>query len=498
MKQTHRLQKLHNPYLLFTLALCSTLFFSLFMIVNPASAYEVSNDTYTDNAGGKQNIRVTKADGNNNPAIIFIHGGGWVYDGGTYGPAFQDRAAKRGYTSFRIKYRLMTGGVEEQFKDVMNAIKHIRDNADKYGIDPDRVALWGDSAGGSLVVRAGASGKSGAAAVIGWSAPTNAFRDMFYTPIAFIDGIAHSRCMADYLPDWTMDVINFGSGNAKAFMDIANGNMPSPKEATRLLAETMNTLGIVIEGLPSIDGKLQQAQNDFGVTINKDALNNTSGSGSGSGSSSNSNDDSLTTSDGTKYTQEDVRKKLESLSDEELQELGLAIYQFKRSTTNVEDMTEDEKTTVSLMNMAAQEIEQTQSGIVQLKAIEEGQTTATDPQTGVPSLTGSGGLISIGDGDDAFLNINPQQISAEKLAQCMDDFVQLSPALFAAPNSPPMYLANASHEILVSPQDALQMRDKLRSMGIRSEAQIIPGTNHMGYDPKAEGPSFEFLDTELK
>jgi acetyl esterase/lipase len=34
--------------------------------------------------------------------------------------------------------------------DVKSAIRYLRAHADDYGIDPDKVAVWGESAGGYL------------------------------------------------------------------------------------------------------------------------------------------------------------------------------------------------------------------------------------------------------------------------------------------------------------------------------------------------------------
>jgi acetyl esterase/lipase len=87
------------------------------------------------------------------PALVFIHGGGWteghreVYD--IEGEYF----AKRGIAGFSIDYTLTTQNESswpKAIQDVMLAIRHIRDNSAQYRIDPERVAVMGDSAGGHL------------------------------------------------------------------------------------------------------------------------------------------------------------------------------------------------------------------------------------------------------------------------------------------------------------------------------------------------------------
>ena len=87
------------------------------------------------------------------PAIVFIHGGAWVQgdksEGGFY--SGQDDALKKGYVVVNVNYRLAQNAQwPAQIYDLKAAIRYIRANADKYHIDPDRIAVWGASAGGHL------------------------------------------------------------------------------------------------------------------------------------------------------------------------------------------------------------------------------------------------------------------------------------------------------------------------------------------------------------
>ena len=90
-------------------------------------------------------------------AILVIPGGG-------YGGVCADREGEPialafmpyGYNGFVLHY---TVGRKEpypaQLREVTLAIKHIKDNADKYGIDPDQLFVTGFSAGGHLTACAG-------------------------------------------------------------------------------------------------------------------------------------------------------------------------------------------------------------------------------------------------------------------------------------------------------------------------------------------------------
>src|SRR5499426_4261232 len=90
------------------------------------------------------------------PLIIGIHGGGW--QGGSpaayqhWGPYL----ARNGYGMFAIKYRLAKAGTyPKAVYDVRSAIQFVRGKAGELGVDPDRIGLWGDSAGGHLAALAG-------------------------------------------------------------------------------------------------------------------------------------------------------------------------------------------------------------------------------------------------------------------------------------------------------------------------------------------------------
>ena len=86
-------------------------------------------------------------------AVVWIHGGGWT--SGTaevFYPAARYFAA-RGAVSFSISYRLVTTNgttVGDCIADCKSAIRFIRTHAAEFGIDPQRVVVAGDSAGGHL------------------------------------------------------------------------------------------------------------------------------------------------------------------------------------------------------------------------------------------------------------------------------------------------------------------------------------------------------------
>ncbi len=89
------------------------------------------------------------------PAVIIVHGGGWeAGDKITYvSPVFAP-LAQAGFAWFSIDYRLTPYvHVPEQLEDVRNAVRFVRLHAGWFHVDPNRIALLGESASGHLVAQ---------------------------------------------------------------------------------------------------------------------------------------------------------------------------------------------------------------------------------------------------------------------------------------------------------------------------------------------------------
>ncbi len=112
------------------------------------------------------------------PAAIIVHGGGWVAGDRRTNvqPLFQP-LSEAGFAWFSIDYRLLTD--VSQFglaiSDVQSAIRYVKAHAAEYRIDPDRIALVGESAGGQLAAIATLRGGSDTAvkAVVAIYTPTD-------------------------------------------------------------------------------------------------------------------------------------------------------------------------------------------------------------------------------------------------------------------------------------------------------------------------------------
>ncbi|MFJ4029573.1 alpha/beta hydrolase fold domain-containing protein [Paenarthrobacter sp. NPDC089989] len=118
------------------------------------------------------------------PAVVHFHGGGWrvgersslgpVCDG--FGLAPFDVLTDAGFVVASADYRLSAEAqFPAQLHDALTAVQWLRDHARQYGVDPNRIYAWGDSAGGHLASLVGLTGKdrTGVAAVAAWYPPTD-------------------------------------------------------------------------------------------------------------------------------------------------------------------------------------------------------------------------------------------------------------------------------------------------------------------------------------
>lgn len=91
------------------------------------------------------------------PLILYIHGGGWVaghtrHSGAMANfPAALAALASEGFVVASLEYRLAAEArFPAQLQDARAALRFLKGNAAKYGIDPKRTGIWGGSAGGHL------------------------------------------------------------------------------------------------------------------------------------------------------------------------------------------------------------------------------------------------------------------------------------------------------------------------------------------------------------
>lgn len=97
---------------------------------------------------------------NPTPAVVVIHGGGFHMGSKNGGREVQicETLADAGFAAFSIDYKLAEDSnhthdvFPENIHDCKTAVRWIRANAGKYGLDPERIGAIGGSAGGWLAL----------------------------------------------------------------------------------------------------------------------------------------------------------------------------------------------------------------------------------------------------------------------------------------------------------------------------------------------------------
>jgi acetyl esterase/lipase len=94
------------------------------------------------------------------PAIICLHGGGWVGGDRKQMKGTIEAMARRGYVAISPDYRLAPQDrFPAQIEDCKAAVRWLRANAKKYQINPQRIGVFGFSAGAHLACLLGVTGK---------------------------------------------------------------------------------------------------------------------------------------------------------------------------------------------------------------------------------------------------------------------------------------------------------------------------------------------------
>lgn len=168
-----------------------------FVSIHPAECVDsVSNIVYKKADGKNLLLDIYSLRGDttrNRPVVIYIHGGSWT--GGdkswihfTSRQAIADAFIKEHYVVVSINYRLADGKVydfQTELSDCRDAIKWVRRNAPKYNANPNKIGLWGTSAGAHLSLVCGylPTDSTDVRFIIDFYGPTNLHK-MFRTDLS--------------------------------------------------------------------------------------------------------------------------------------------------------------------------------------------------------------------------------------------------------------------------------------------------------------------------
>lgn len=109
------------------------------------------------------------------PAVLLVHGGGWTgSDGRWQMDPIAKKLARRGYAVLNATYRLAPRWTyPAPIEDLQEAVKWMRDHAAEEGIDPNRIAAYGYSAGGYLATLTGLNDDMHIRAIVAGGTPSD-------------------------------------------------------------------------------------------------------------------------------------------------------------------------------------------------------------------------------------------------------------------------------------------------------------------------------------
>ncbi len=130
--------------------------------INKTGVRHLQDIAYVDNGHCRQNLDLLIPESREQdllPVIVYIHGGAYrTGDKATGLPIVVPFVESGQYAAVSINYRYSSDAIwPAQIHDCKAALRWIRNNAEKYGIDSSRIGVWGCSAGGHLAVMLGTS-----------------------------------------------------------------------------------------------------------------------------------------------------------------------------------------------------------------------------------------------------------------------------------------------------------------------------------------------------
>ncbi|HEY6556567.1 MAG TPA: alpha/beta hydrolase [Polyangiaceae bacterium] len=119
---------------------------------------ELIRDIPYTRRGGKQSVDLYLPKNRDRarplPFAFYMHGGGWVIGDRKMGTLMGRHLASRGIAVVAPGYRLVpSASLDEQLEDIKQALQFILDSAGRYGLESERYALIGESAGAHLAMR---------------------------------------------------------------------------------------------------------------------------------------------------------------------------------------------------------------------------------------------------------------------------------------------------------------------------------------------------------
>jgi len=94
---------------------------------------------------------ITYKDDKVRPCVVYVIGGGFSFAAKERNLYDRYEVATAGFVVASVQYHVISTGIySDAVKDIKAAIRYLRANVKEYGIDPENIGIWGESAGGYL------------------------------------------------------------------------------------------------------------------------------------------------------------------------------------------------------------------------------------------------------------------------------------------------------------------------------------------------------------
>jgi acetyl esterase/lipase len=165
------------------------------------------------------------------PVLVYFHGGGMVMGSNhSFEPLARTLAAESNTTVVAVDYRLAPENPPPaQFDDAYSATAWVAANADSLGVDPARLAVVGDSAGGSLAAAVALAARN-------HDGPSICCQVLLYPGLDRDMAAPSVTALAD-APMLSVDDINY-------MHDLADGGAGAPHDAYRVPAYATDLTGL--------------------------------------------------------------------------------------------------------------------------------------------------------------------------------------------------------------------------------------------------------------
>ena len=133
----------------------------------PPGVTKTADQVYAQYGTRCLKLDVYRPAGDKLPVVVFVHGGGWKSGFRAEFVPMALRLTQHGYAAVTVSYRLSgEARYPAAVQDVQQAVRWVRVHAAEFGLDPNRIALAGGSAGGQLAALAGVTAGDDVKAIV--------------------------------------------------------------------------------------------------------------------------------------------------------------------------------------------------------------------------------------------------------------------------------------------------------------------------------------------